>query len=559
MGIDRAFKQKAEDTAGLFLYKRLLSCVGQVGFGQSAENDPDIYNGTFVSTYGFARLAYHVPTNTLCLVASKTPVNLRGERVDGHIQPTEQGLNRSYIVAAFRLKEDGENAERAGQLSRGALEEFGVDMADKGEKRFRLMAASYDIPAAKGEVAKKAEIFTNGCVTYLLEETEKGYKATFHAAAQHRKGHFVPFTLNEDTVIRNGITKISKVIAQDKDYAAVRAKLNTHWGAVSSRLWDHKSLYEGEGAWFNVKRAGINAVNYVHQNTEAAAVTGILCAGAYGYNPGAGLGATVGATVLHTIAHKLTHDGLHGTLSAYERARQAKARKDINAYPFNEDASDHFKIQTTENMRKVCPKMDLDRFPADEFIWLDAEQSHMLLNHESVENGMQPENLRGHLVNAHLRGFTSTCLTLDKRTQLDIFQSGLVRIVHQPQKGKAVIYGQYRPELCDQEHLRLPNEYARQFKNGIVRMEYDRTGTSFRDSTDLQTGITYKQMLHEMGKVLFRTQPHAPKDVKDQSLKSITDVFLDPRQLISDPYEDTYPVPSDDRQSFALPDVRALD
>lgn len=571
MSIDQEFKQKAQDAAGLFLFKRPLSCVGLADFSKSAENDPDngkdpeIYNGTFVSTHGFARLAYHEPTDTLCLVASKTPVNVRGTRVDEHIHATEDGLKKSYIIAAYRLKHDGANDERVGQHMRNALDKFGIEMGDRSEKHFRLFAASYTNPEpVRADVGQqqKSEIFTNGCVTYVLEPTQKGYRATFHAAAQREGGHFVPFTLEHNSVLRNGITKISKVIGEDPDYSAVRAKINSHWGSVSSKLWDQKSLYKGEGLFFNTKRVYASAVNYAHHNSLSAATTAVLCAGAYGYNPRAGLGAAVGATVIHTVAHKLTHDGLHGTLTAYERVKQAKARKDINAYPFNEDASDHFKIQTTENMKKLCPKMDLNRFSADEFLWLDAEQSRMLLDHERVEDGMQPENLRGLLVNAHLRGFTSTCLTLDKRTQIDIFQSGLVRLMHQPQKGKTLIYAQYRPELCDNEHMRLPNEYAQQFKGGLVRMEYDRNGSSFRDSIDFQTKVPFAQMHHEVGRVLFRNQPHMPQSIKEGAFKSVMDIFIDPNAYHqNDPSEDVCLLSHAETNKFAytLPDVGVLD
>lgn len=570
MSIEETFKQKAEGTAGLFLFKRSVRCVGKADFSISAASDPDggkdpdIYNGTFVSTHGFARLAYHVPTNTLCLIASKTPVNVRGVREEEHkeiIHATEDGLAKSYILAAYRLKEDGNNDMRIGQHMRNALEKFGIDMGERSEKHFRLYAGSYATPEPvrqDAKLSKNCEIFTNGCVTYLLDSTKKGYRATFHAAAQREEGHFVPFRLGSENPFAGRISKISKIIAEDKDYASVRAAINGHWGKVSARLWDQKSLYQDEGALFRAKQVSASAVNYVYDNALSAATTAVLCAGAYTYNPNAGLGAAVAATVGHTIAHKLTEDGLHGTLSAFEKAKRARARINIDAYPIGEDASDHFKIQKAENMGKLCPKMDMSRFKADEFVFLDAENSHMLLDHETIEDGMQPENLRGLLVNAHLRGFTSTCLSLDKRTQLDVFQSGLVRLMHEPpREGRTIIYAQYRPELCEAEHLRLPQVYVNQFNHGIVRMEYDREGSSFRESIDFRTDVPYSQIKNEMERILFRAQPHAQAQVRSRSVQAVKDLFSDPEKTSAP--DDPHGTRTRDLYAYTTPDVKALD
>ncbi|MBU0800553.1 MAG: hypothetical protein KKA05_06055, partial [Alphaproteobacteria bacterium] len=71
------------ESVGRFTFERPTEIVGRcqtdnIPGGQSV--DVDIHDGTIVTAHGYARLALHKPTGTICLFASKATNNLEGVR-----------------------------------------------------------------------------------------------------------------------------------------------------------------------------------------------------------------------------------------------------------------------------------------------------------------------------------------------------------------------------------------------------------------------------------------------------------------------------------------------
>lgn len=571
MGTSAEFRKNVLGVSSRFMFERPIRCVGRADFTLHSSKDLDggsdseIYNGTFVSTHGFARLAYHHSTQTLCLIASKTPLNVRGvrDKTNNGIFATYEGLSRSYIIAAYRIRDDGKNDIEIGRHLRRALERYGIDLAERSEKHFRQFAASFTCPEPvhkKVDGLGSGEIFTNGSVSYLLTRVRNGYKATFNAAARREGGHFVPFEPHEKSKFSTRVASLSKTIYEGESYSAARAEIEKHSVKVFARLWDQKSLYADEGLMFKMKKFRADSINYLVDNKIPAVTTLILSSGMFAYNPTAGIGTAFGATLLHSLAHKLTDEGLHGAVSAIEKARQARARASILAYPMGQDASDHFKVQTAANILKLCPKLDLNRFSPQDFEFLTAEQSKMLLDHDEVEDGMQPENLRGHLLNAHLRGFRSTCMVLDDCTLIDDFRNGLIRLMHEKPDGGIIVYAQYRPEACTAEHMRLPQGYVDQFEGGIVRLEYDRKGKNFRESVSMQTNVSFNQMMNELQRVLlFRNKKPTSEAIREKSYRVVADMFYDSHAK-NDFIDDVAHIIEEDSEvlTYHLPDIHSM-
>ncbi len=543
------FLEHAKDVKARFILEAPMMCMGKVSIddiGTDIEEpekvqDEDIYNGTYITPHGgSARVAYHKETDTLCLIASKTAVNLRGEREDdGGISATKDGLSKSYIIGAYRIKEDGSNVDRVKLKLREALQSYDLELGKRAKKHFGQFAASFKQEPAVGVDAnevKFTEVFTNGYAAYLVSRTQtkdgndvsENCNVKFYASAKRHDGHFVPMSFDRD-LFNAGVSKISKTIAKDKTYVEARDTIDSHWAKVSSRLWDQKPLYAEEGLGFKLKswRAGLQ--NYVNENAKSVFPTAAVSAGVFAKNPALGFTAAIGFTLAHTVMHKMADGGLHGFLQTYNKVKEARKRVNIEDYSFDEDASDFFKIHNSNNLssEKIAPKMDMDRFNAEDFAFLNADQSKLMYNHTEVEDGLRPEDFRAFLLFGHQRGFTSTPALLDQSTRIDAFQNGVMRAMHIQPDGKVVIHAQYQPKLCTNESMRLPEVYADQFEGGIVRVEYDPKGESFKDSVKVEKNIPLGQVVKELCHVqLFRGQPNANDYVKDRSRDIAANLFV---------------------------------
>ncbi|PCK00243.1 MAG: hypothetical protein COA45_00205 [Zetaproteobacteria bacterium] len=578
------FLEHAKDIKSSFIMEAPMMCMGQVDLdvlgGDASEEDlqqdVDIYNGTYITPHGgAARVAYHDETNTLCLIASKTAVNLRGERTeDGGVGATEDGLSKSYIISAYRLKDDGSNFDRVKLKLREALQNYDLELGKRAKKHFGQFSASFkQEPSISKDVdeVKFTEVFTNGYAAYLLHRTQTSdgsdFKeecdAEFYASVKRHDGHFVPMNFN-GSAFSIDVSKVSKSVVEKKSYIGARDTINSHWGRVSSRLWDQEPLYAGEGVGFLTKIGAAGFLNYINDSKKYVFPTAAVSAAVFAKNPALGVTTAVGLTVGHTFLHKMADGGFHGFLHTYNKVKEARKRVNIEDYSFDEDTSDYFKIHTRNNLssEKIAPKMDMKRFSAEEFSFLNAQQSGLMHNHTEVEDGLRPEDVRSLLLFGHQRGFTSTVGFLDKSTRIDAFQNGIMRVMHNQPDGKVVVHAQYQPKLCTNEALRLPQVYIDQFEGGILRLEYDPAGDRFKDSVQVDVNVPVGQVIKELCHVqLFRNQSYTDQNVQQRSRDIVSELFAPVIDV--NPFEDFDP--DEDKKHvymggrpFGVPDADAI-
>lgn len=504
--------------------------IGRFEFDHHAVSDK---NGIIVTPQGFARPFYHKKTNTVGLVFSKTANNLRGDHFGemGENFARTQDLERSYIIYARRLRDnpeiplqDRKNKRRHERAMRKALDDFCEELGQRNQKHFTGFMAG--------------DVFTNGALKYhIIKRKEDRYDVMLRLPTRRKDGSFVPFDIDDKNRLRNHFSKVSLTVAKETSYERARLALQKHWGMMSSELWDEKNIFNNKGAWFKTKKIAADTFNvsYDHAVTFGLA-TFAIGGGMAALSPKLGLIGGVTGALAHTVAHIAAEKSIDGAaeVRAHHKAADAKSKHGIGAYDFDTDVSDHFKVQSKENIAKLCPHIDLERFPAEEFEWMNLKQFNMLRDREQVHQNLKDTCLAGHLLFMHQRGFSSTCSILDDKTELRLFQSGIVRLMHEKEDGNIVVYGQYRPDLCLNEKLRLPQDYIDQFKGGIVRVEYDRRGNFFFNSLIKDTeNVAYMDMIREVeSEFLFRDQSIVPWEVNRKSRQALYQSFEDEKSQV---------------------------
>lgn len=490
--------------------------------------DPGLYDGLIVSSHGYARVARHIPTGTICLFASKESYNLKGERQqDGTIVPAHDSLNRSYIAAAYRSSGLDSDTYKAAPLMRRALKRFWENLGERSEKHFTKYGALLDGVAGFALSGDMIEVHTNGRLDYLLSKHGKRYKLRFIAPTRRKHGSFIPPALTRFS-LRDIFSGVSKRVALNYTYQMARHSLAAHWQIVSSKLWDEKNLFEGEGIVFKAKKFAASVANTIAEDAWQLSLATTLTGATIGtfVNPAYGLAGGVAAAAVHTGIHMAFDESFRFSNEMWKRAREARSRLNLDAYPATGDVSDHFKIQTAENIKKVCSKPDLWRFPAHEFEFLTSARSGLLLDHEHAMDGFHPTSLQAYLLTAHQRGFSSSCMFPDRTTMVNIFQSGLVRLMHEKPDGRIVVYGRYRADACIDTRVQMPEEKREKFSDRIVRFEYDRRAPGFYQAFHPSPEpVTMEHLMAEMEDSLFATQQPPAADVRARSLQSIRESF----------------------------------
>ena len=482
-------------------------------------------NGLIITPQGFAKPFFHKPTNSVGLFFSKTANNLAGTyKADGQNYISKDEAKYCYIISARRCRgdEDTPLIDRDDKHTNEAalrqdLDNFCDELGERNLKHFTGFMAG--------------DVFTNGRLSYaIVKRNPDRYDVVLRLPTRRKDGSFVPFDPTGPKNLRSHFAKVSVTVAKTQTYEEARLALMKHWQIVSSELWDEKNIFKEKGALLQVKKFAADVVNQSFDHAFTFSATTIAIAGATMLiNPALGVFGAFMGTVVHAVAHISSDKFFEDRLESRYKSREAKNKIDIEAYGYNEDVSDHFKFQGEENISKLCPHLDMERFCAEDFELLDITKMSLLRDREQLQSNFQGASLSGHLLFMHQRGFSSICTMLDKRTELRMFQSGVVRFMHEKKNGNVVIYGQYRPELCLNDKVRLPEPYIRQFNGGIMRVEYDRSRPSFSQGlVGAPKNVDYKDMVKEIEKdCLFSTQSVIPWDIVSKSQRAIYHGFTD--------------------------------
>jgi hypothetical protein len=507
-----------------------------------------------VNTHGFYRVARHKPTGAVCLFAAKRASDLRGNRQSDHsIRGESKGLGNAYIIAAYRSTGNDADIYRHAEDLRAAIRRHGEELGRRSQRDFTLFSArlsELDPQSRHYNTDTLTEMYSNGRLAYVIDGKHRGYEVRFYAPTRLRDGQLVSVSLGRHK-LADKFANVSKRVAFTTNYEEARASLARHWQGVSSRLWDEVSIYRNEGWGLNLKRAFSAAADYIAEYKIAAVSTLFVGAAISLVKPAAGVGTGIAIAAAHTAAHTLSDEGITASLNTYQRTRRARQRQQIEAYDYGEDATDHFSIQTPDYIGRQSPKLDQERFAADEFEFLDAERCGLLRDHECAVDGFQPDSLRGHLISAHQRGFTTQCMLLDKHTRLDIFQSGMARLMHEMTDGNILIYTRDRPDACLNDQLRMPDDTKQRFGQSIQRIVYEPRRSDFRNAFNGHSGtVTQSTVVEDMQTRLFRDQPHASKSVQQCSLDAIHYAFAEPDRRKRPDYMNNKPP--------TLPDIKAI-
>lgn len=520
--------QAVRSINGRFTFERPTEVVGRCTVSAAPgglPHDADIHDGTIVTAHGYARLALHKPTGTVCLFTSKASINLQGTRQsDGSIIADYDGIRQSYIVAAYRT--DGSSADllRVAPHARRALRRFNEDLGERSEKHFTLYGAK-----AVSSRGTDTEFHTNGRLAYLLENLGKGkgYRVRFYAPTKRKDGSFVPVQLERNS-LSSKFASVSRVISTAGNYEQARHDMALHWQRISSKLWDERSIYEGEGLYFNTKKSIARLFNTLaERGPQLTLVTAIIGIGMGLISAKYGIIGGLIAAVLHTAAHHVLDESYALSNEQLKKLREARRRLNIEAYPMGENVADHFKLQTRDNISRLCAKTDMARFKGEEFVWLTAARSGILLDHEKAVDGFHPSSLRAHLLFVHQRGFSSSCTLPDPRTRLDVFQSGLIRLMHERADGRVAIYSRYDESACVAPALRLPQDKIDKMGGGIVHIEYDRTRDSFYHAFERgPETVSFEEMMQDIeDNMLFRGMSGVTPQIRAAALHAIRATF----------------------------------
>ena len=433
------------------------------------------YDGISILSNIYARLAFHIPTQTYVLIASKNSSDLRGNSAQNDsIKLTEDALKKGYIISAYRSSDPDKFTDfyKLKRQIHNDIANFDRNIGERAHRHFTLYSSRIN----------GNEIYTNGRLIYMLTKINNRFKVTFYAPSTHDADEFVPSTLNANSLQR-AFGEVSSTIVKTKDYQEARQKMAEHWQKMSSKLWEQENIYAQEGYSINFKKfmAHIRHHVYTHglQTSAITASVGVLMGL---FNPKYTLITGVLGAVLHTALHEFLHGGYHAYHKTTERIKKAKKRLNIEAYEFYRDVSDHFKIQTRGNITKIAPKIDLDRFQPEDLIFLPNHKANMLNDHQKEAPSFRPDSLRSHILTAHQRGYSSICTFPDDNTRIDTFQSGLVRFMHRLENGNTLIFARYRHDMCIEEHLRLSKEKRAKIGRGIVSFEYDPRKSEFYEA-----------------------------------------------------------------------------
>lgn len=510
----------SKDNTSFLTYQNTIpDVVSRFVFDHHAVIDP---TGLIVTPQGFARPFYHEPTNTVGLMFSKTAANLFGDKKsDGKLYATSEQAQNCYIVSAYRCEtersaalESRREIKRLSKRLRNDLDNFCEDLNERNQKHFTAYVTD--------------NITTNGSLTYEIIKTRKGYNVVLNLASERRDGGFVPYDI-EDKSLSGYFSRLSQTVAKCKTYEEAKVARRKHWDKMAAEYWDQKDVYKGRGKLFMAKKL---MADFVNTTTHHASTFVITTAGVSGlmmlYKPEYTVPAAVVGTVVHTAAHITTEKSKESVEHGYKKRREDRHRLDIKKHKHGVDASDHFKVQTKQELTKICPHIDWTRFSAEEFMFPGTDEMSLLRNREQLQSNLKATSLEGHLLFMHQRGFSSECNLIDRRTRLDTFQSGIVRLMHERNDGTIVVYGQYIPEMCTVESQRLPQNYIDMFEGGIVRVEYDPSKSTFSTGLIGSKIVSHKDMIQEVERdFLYYSQTTIPWSIRSQAQDTIRGNFVD--------------------------------
>lgn len=474
-----------------FAFKRPMGVVSRA---VDIPDDPEIYGGLIVCTQGFGRLAFDEVNNTLVLFMSKFADDLKGERdSEGNVRPTEKGLEACYVIASKKHRE-GESIlppDRARFINH-SVEAYCNEMAEHNANKFTLYAVQIE----------DQTLFTNNYVSYTITK-DKSDKYTVRFSA--------PLPKDRSTKERQTLTGafsrtfVQKQLGEKMSLAEAHEKVTVHWQKVSSRLWDHRDILEGEGLYIRSARFFEEFGRYCKDHTVGLlAATSVASISAF-FN----LGLVAGAASAYIVGHVMEHVFLKETLNKIKDWARGVGNKkknlSVDRYGPDENVVGYYQDRSSGNPEKLCTHPDLKKCRPEDFRFLTVSESRpMLPDHMNFETEFRSNSIRGQALYQNERGVSSVAFFPTDRTMGNDFQTGLRRLVRDEGKGDFDLFVTYDPQQCRVERLRLSEVYRSQLGDTqIQHIIYNRTASDYYSAFGQQSAVTYRQMEDALKPKLF--------------------------------------------------------
>jgi hypothetical protein len=419
--------------------------------------DGDHYAGLIRTREGFLRLALDEANNALVLFASKVADNLKGYRSGPNdaIRPTDALIQKSYCIAARRLRSGPLLPPDTAGFFIDRINAYSMRVSRDSSDKFTLYAVRID----------DTEIYANKYVAYLIDRDSRDrYSVRVVIPARRADASHIPGAASP----RWANPLFQKTIARHVDRAEAHHCFALHSQALSSRLWDHKDIYRGEGGRLRMGRFLSDLIHYPASHMLEMTSTALVAGGfTYFHDPrlGAALASLAGAHAVLDIGFKAS---VTRALAKLSNRRHANRFTALDAYDPDADCSYHYLIKTAENIRKPWHHVDPARCNIDNLRFLTFAEMQPIVGkiRQPPETMLQPASLRGLAMFGSQRGFTTRVCFPAPKSRIEISQGGLVVLKRAISPIVTEMFVTYRPDACVSENTRLPENYVDQALGG---------------------------------------------------------------------------------------------
>lgn len=419
--------------------------------------DGDHYAGLIRTREGFFRIALDEANNALILFASKVADNLKGHKdaESGSIRPSDNIIQKTYSIAARRLRSGPLLPPDTAEFFLNSINDYSAEIRKDSSDKFTFYGIRID----------KNEIYANKYAAYIIEANPDGtHSVRLVIPAQPQKSDYIPLS----TKSRWDHPLQQSYIIKGASRAEAHHLFAIHSQALSSRLWDHKGIYEGQGVAMHAGKFLTDLVHYPAQHGLEMATTALV-AGAFTYSHEAKLGlaiATLAAShALADISLKASFTKAH---AKFEYWRQSKKHAHLGSYADNEDCVFYYLNKSTENLQKPWHHADAERMNVENLRFLTFAEMQPIVGKIKLppETKLQPASLRGLAMYGSHRGFTTRVCFPAPKTKIEITQGGLIVLKRAISPIQTEMFVTYRPDACVSDATRLPESYVAQADKG---------------------------------------------------------------------------------------------
>ncbi len=503
------------------------------------KNDSADLDGLMPTSNGHYRLAYDEEHKSVVLLYSPNPEHLKAQKdSDNNARPISEELEKCTIVAARRLQTGGPYiSPEMANFFREAI----------GNHDRYIKQRTEDLLTLKAAETRTSIFYTNGWLA--LEINKETNHVYFHAPSRQRKGKFIPVFEEGKWLSANSV---SIKIAEASSLEEAEAKIESYWQTLAGQIARGENIYNNKGIRFQFNRFATAVRNIPDSGNTRHLINAALFASLYygtkeflhriGHDDGhslTALGISLAAPVLyHAVAHTLFEDIGFSLKKVSKRRTQEKLERDSDQYGDLDDMrAFYLKLKQKNRALPMEPKIDTTKLTAQNVRFLNSDEIiDVLPAHTEYDTHTDTTTHFELIVSADQSGIASRKMQLDKNTTLNIFENGLVRLMHRRLDGKVDVLAKY-----DERHLKnpekaMPEAHISQINKHagkILYFTYDKHCSSYEEAFGKSSWIPESHLETSARRELFRETgtvenvvPPKTGEVIDQSLSILIGAFL---------------------------------